>query len=106
MPQLHASSINHQQHADKALLTHCTTHLLVMHAGAPARRETSTMPQWAGSCWYYLRFIDPTNSGALAYMRCWLTYVVRMSPCVQVALLVVRRPLCLNSMRHLKTAAC
>lgn len=23
------------------------------------------MPQWAGSCWYYLRFIDPTNSGAL-----------------------------------------
>ncbi|WIA22710.1 hypothetical protein OEZ85_001117 [Tetradesmus obliquus] len=33
--------------------------------GAPARRETSTMPQWAGSCWYYLRFIDPTNSGSL-----------------------------------------
>lgn len=25
-------------------------------------RETCTMPQWAGSCWYYLRFIDPTNS--------------------------------------------
>jgi leucyl-tRNA synthetase len=25
------------------------------------RRETNTMPQWAGSCWYYLRFIDPTN---------------------------------------------
>jgi leucyl-tRNA synthetase len=32
--------------------------------GRPARRETSTMPQWAGSCWYYLRFIDPTNAGA------------------------------------------
>jgi len=30
-------------------------------AGKPARRETNTMPQWAGSCWYYLRFIDPTN---------------------------------------------
>ncbi|DBB16395.1 TPA: hypothetical protein ACH3X3_014684 [Trebouxia sp. C0006] len=30
--------------------------------GGPARRETCTMPQWAGSCWYYLRFIDPTNS--------------------------------------------
>lgn len=30
--------------------------------GRPARRETSTMPQWAGSCWYYLRFIDPLNS--------------------------------------------
>ncbi len=30
--------------------------------GKPARRETNTMPQWAGSCWYYLRFIDPKNS--------------------------------------------
>src|SRR5262249_7925706 len=27
-----------------------------------ARRETNTMPQWAGSCWYYLRYIDPRNS--------------------------------------------
>ena len=27
--------------------------------GGPARRETNTMPQWAGSCWYYLRFCDP-----------------------------------------------
>ncbi|CAO2160830.1 unnamed protein product [Urochloa humidicola] len=31
----------------------------------PARRETSTMPQWAGSCWYYLRFMDPKNSNIL-----------------------------------------
>jgi leucyl-tRNA synthetase len=30
-------------------------------SGKPARRETNTMPQWAGSCWYYLRFIDPQN---------------------------------------------
>jgi len=29
--------------------------------GTPARRETNTMPQWAGSCWYYLRFLDPNN---------------------------------------------
>ncbi|NHQ59140.1 leucine--tRNA ligase [Chlorobium sp. BLA1] len=29
------------------------------------RRETNTMPQWAGSCWYYLRFIDPANTNAL-----------------------------------------
>ena len=29
--------------------------------GRPAERETNTMPQWAGSCWYYLRFIDPHN---------------------------------------------
>ena len=32
--------------------------------GAPARRDTDTMPGWAGSCWYYLRFMDPTNAGA------------------------------------------
>ncbi|HPO86858.1 MAG TPA: leucine--tRNA ligase, partial [Candidatus Hydrogenedentes bacterium] len=30
--------------------------------GKPAKRETNTMPQWAGSCWYYLRFVDPHNS--------------------------------------------
>ena len=30
--------------------------------GKPARRETHTMPQWAGSCWYYLRFCDPSNT--------------------------------------------
>ena len=29
--------------------------------GMKGRRETNTMPQWAGSCWYYLRYIDPTN---------------------------------------------
>jgi len=29
--------------------------------GGPAKRETNTMPQWAGSCWYYLRYIDPKN---------------------------------------------
>ena len=29
------------------------------------RRETNTMPQWAGSCWYYLRFIDPVNTESL-----------------------------------------
>ena len=29
--------------------------------GADAKRETNTMPQWAGSCWYYLRYIDPKN---------------------------------------------
>ncbi len=28
----------------------------------PAKRETNTMPQWAGSCWYYLRYLDPNNS--------------------------------------------
>ena len=32
--------------------------------GKKGKRETNTMPQWAGSCWYYLRFIDPKNSNA------------------------------------------
>jgi len=34
--------------------------------GAPAKRETNTMPQWAGSCWYFLRYVDPHNQEALA----------------------------------------
>ena len=34
--------------------------------GEPAKRETNTMPQWAGSCWYYLRFLDPGNDSAFA----------------------------------------
>lgn len=33
--------------------------------GMKARRETNTMPQWAGSCWYYLRYIDPKNDKEL-----------------------------------------
>jgi len=33
--------------------------------GAKYRRETNTMPQWAGSCWYYLRFLDPKNDRAM-----------------------------------------
>lgn len=33
--------------------------------GGPAKRETDTMPQWAGSSWYYLRYMDPHNSEAL-----------------------------------------
>jgi leucyl-tRNA synthetase len=39
------------------------------------RRETNTMPQWAGSCWYYLRYLDPTNSDAMvdpAVERYWM----------------------------------
>ncbi len=34
--------------------------------GSAAKRETNTMPQWAGSCWYYLRFTDPGNGQELA----------------------------------------
>lgn len=35
------------------------------HCGEMAKRETNTMPQWAGSCWYYLRYIDPKNDKEL-----------------------------------------
>jgi leucyl-tRNA synthetase len=43
--------------------------------GGPATRETNTMPQWAGSCWYYLRFIDPKNADAFLDAKkekCWM----------------------------------
>jgi leucyl-tRNA synthetase len=39
-------------------------HATSPRSGGPARREVNVMPQWAGSCWYYLRFIDPRNSKA------------------------------------------
>ncbi len=43
--------------------------------GQPARRETNTMPNWAGSCWYYLRYTDPKNENEFASkdkMNYWL----------------------------------
>ncbi len=49
--------------------------LFVERDGKRYRRETNTMPQWAGSCWYFLRFIDPRNSQAFcdpAKEKAWM----------------------------------
>ncbi|MEJ8777731.1 leucine--tRNA ligase [Pseudogracilibacillus sp. ICA-222130] len=40
-------------------------HVVDPKTGMKGRRETNTMPQWAGSCWYYLRYIDPDNDDML-----------------------------------------
>lgn len=47
-------------------LAKCSDWLEVEIDGVKGRRETNTMPQWAGSCWYYLRFIDPKNDKEIA----------------------------------------
>ena len=47
-------------------LAHCEDLLNVEIDGVKGKRETNTMPQWAGSCWYYLRYIDPKNHEAIA----------------------------------------
>lgn len=47
-------------------LAHCLDFINVEIDGVKGKRETNTMPQWAGSCWYYLRYIDPKNNDAIA----------------------------------------
>lgn len=49
-------------------LVKATDWLKVTIDGKQYRRETNTMPQWAGSCWYYLRYIDPKNANAACDM--------------------------------------
>lgn len=47
-------------------LARCTDWLNVEIDGVKGKRDTNTMPQWAGSCWYYLRYIDPHNNNEIA----------------------------------------
>lgn len=47
-------------------LKNATNWLKVEHNGVKGERETNTMPQWAGSCWYYIRYLDPKNNEAFA----------------------------------------
>jgi leucyl-tRNA synthetase len=56
-------------------LSKATDWLKVSRGGREFMRETNTMPQWAGSCWYYLRYIDPNNSKSFvdpAKERYWM----------------------------------
>ena len=46
-------------------LSHAHDWIFTQVEGVEGKRETNTMPQWAGSCWYYLRFIDPHNEHAI-----------------------------------------
>lgn len=53
-------------HDGQSPLAHCTDWVNVTIDGQHGVRETNTMPQWAGSCWYYLRYIDPHNDKCFA----------------------------------------
>jgi len=58
---------NYQPSADgESPLANCTDWLNVEIDGMKGKRETNTMPQWAGSCWYYIRYLDPHNNEAIA----------------------------------------
>ena len=47
-------------------LANCEDWLTVEIDGVKGKRETNTMPQWAGSCWYYIRYLDPHNQEVIA----------------------------------------
>jgi len=56
-------------------LSKATDWVNVVIGGTHYKRETNTMPQWAGSCWYFLRYIDPKNTNAFAdpaKLKYWL----------------------------------
>lgn len=69
--------INNYKPADtgESPLANAGSWLEVEVDGIKGVRETNTMPQWAGSCWYYLRYLDPKNDTAIAdfeLMKHWL----------------------------------
>ena len=74
---LELPATNNYQPSDngESPLAHLTDWVNVEIDGVKGKRETNTMPQWAGSCWYYLRYIDPHNDKALAdpkLLKHWL----------------------------------
>ena len=59
----------------KSPLAKATDWLKYDKNGIKGERETNTMPQWAGSCWYYIRYLDPKNNDAIAdpkLLKHWL----------------------------------
>ncbi|NLA77972.1 MAG: leucine--tRNA ligase [Erysipelothrix sp.] len=56
----------HPSDSGESPLAHLDDWLYVEIDGVKGKRETNTMPQWAGSCWYYMRFLDPHNDTEFA----------------------------------------
>ncbi len=64
--ELPATENYHPSDTGESPLAHLTDWLHVEIDGQKGVRETNIMPQWAGSCWYYMRFLDPKNAKMLA----------------------------------------
>ena len=64
--ELPATDNYHPSDSGESPLAHASEWLKVEIDGVKGKRETNTMPQWAGSCWYYMRFLDPENDNEFA----------------------------------------
>ena len=64
--ELPATNNFHPSSTGESPLSHVEDWMEVEIDGKKGRRETNTMPQWAGSCWYYMRYLDPKNPDMIA----------------------------------------